>query len=47
MGIETGRKSDTRNCLSKLPTTFERMVRERGPLSAVRGVVELLDGSES
>jgi len=41
------RKHDTRKSLDKLPATFERMVRERGPLNAVRGVMELLTGSES
>lgn len=45
--LRIGRKTDTRNSLAKLPGTFERMVRERGAWSAVRGIVELLDGEES
>jgi len=41
-----GQKADDRKILDKVPETFEKLVKERGPLGAVSAVVGLLmDGS--
>lgn len=33
---------DDRHSLAKIPETFDRLVKERGPLGAVRTIVRLL-----
>lgn len=37
-----GQEEDERKSLAKVPETFNRMVKERGPLGAVRALVGLL-----
>lgn len=41
---QKGRKYDTRNSLARLEGTFERLVKARGPLGAVRGIMGLVGG---
>ncbi|CZT42984.1 uncharacterized protein RSE6_02956 [Rhynchosporium secalis] len=38
---QSWQKLDDRNSLAKIPETFSKMVKERGPLAAVRATVEL------
>jgi hypothetical protein len=44
--FQKGQKADDRKVLDKVPETFDKLVKERGPLGAVRSIVGLLmDGS--
>lgn len=39
---KTGQHADERSSLSKVPETFEKLKKEKGPLGAVRAIVGLL-----
>lgn len=40
--MQTGQKADDRKVLDRIPETFDKIVKERGPLEAVRAIVGLL-----
>ncbi len=39
--LESGHESDDRSSFAKVPATFATLVKERGPLGAVRAIVGL------
>ena len=41
---DVGHKADERGSLTKIPETFDRLIKEKGTLGAVRAVVGLLMG---